>query len=467
MNRPEGSLRLRHGRKMGDWLTPRRLMIAAIVFHLLVTTTLFTVGRFALLPGTFDADGLGSFAPDSLRDRPKIVELSNQLTRNDLNQWITVHYPFHLKIYSICFAVFGRLVGFNIIAVEPLNILCYILSLIFVFKLGAAIFDRRAGLIASAVVALWPSILLHTTQFLRDPLFLAGTLSLILIEVNLLSPKLSWRVALLDGVIGGLVNAFLWLIRDNMGELVIAIGFLGLLTLVARQLIERRVLIRNMAGLILLIAIGVLVGRVMPRFRDPLVPPRTAVAVMQNDQPALETNVDALAAVRAQGPVPRWDLATRVIRNRAEFIRFYPDAVSSIDRDVTLKTRTDLVRYLPRAAVIGLFAPFPDMWFRKGGHVGTAGRLVSGLETVAMYLVETLAVVGLWLGRRRFSVWFLFAVIMMGTVALGMVVVNVGALYRLRYIFLILIILLAARGTTQLLDWHRHRKQRLKLLNST
>jgi hypothetical protein len=43
---------------------------------------------------------------------------------------------------------------------------------------------------------------------------------------------------------------------------------------------------------------------------------------------------------------------------------------------------------------------------------------------------------------------------MMGIVALGVVVVNVGALYRLRYIFLILMIVLAAGGTAQLLDWY-------------
>jgi hypothetical protein len=43
----------------------------------------------------------------------------------------------------------------------------------------------------------------------------------------------------------------------------------------------------------------------------------------------------------------------------------------------------------------------------------------------------------------------------MGIMALGLVVVNVGALYRLRYFFLILMIILAAAGAAQALDWYR------------
>jgi hypothetical protein len=77
---------------------------------------------------------------------------------------------------------------------------------------------------------------------------------------------------------------------------------------------------------------------------------------------------------------------------------------------------------------------------------------------MAMYVVEGLAVVGLWSRgrrgreRRRFSVWLLWLVAAMGMISLGLVVVNVGALYRLRYVFLILLIILASEGAAQTLD---------------
>ena len=67
-----------------------------------------------------------------------------------------------------------------------------------------------------------------------------------------------------------------------------------------------------------------------------------------------------------------------------------------------------------------------------------------------MYVVEGLALLGLWRGRRQLSVWFLFLVAAMGITALGLVVVNVGTLYRLRYVFLILLIIIAAEGAAHI-----------------
>jgi len=456
MERIRGPRRATNRTGTNLWLSPIRLGIAAVIFHLAVTTAVDAIGRFALLPGTFDTNGIAkSFAPDGVKDRAAMVRLSELLRRGQIRGWITAAYPFHFKLYSICFAVFGPLLGFTIIGVEPLNALCYLGSLVLVSNLGQETFNRRAGLLAAASVGIWPSFLLHTTQLLRDPLFVTGMLALILINLRLLSRSLSWRRALLHGVGGGLVAIFLWFTRDNMGELMIAVAFLGAGMLIVRQLLERRFLTTNSFGLMLLIVIAVGVSRVLPRFRDPLVPPRTTVAARLNENASPLGDAGTLETLKTQPPIPRWDIAARVVRHRAEFIRFYPDAASSIDLNVQLTSRADLIRYLPRAAVIGFFAPFPDMWFASGGHVGSVGRLLSGLETLAMYVVEALALVGLWRGRWRLSVWLLLSVALMGIVALGLVVVNVGALYRLRYFFLILMIILAAEGAAQALDWYR------------
>ena len=112
----------------------------------------------------------------------------------------------------------------------------------------------------------------------------------------------------------------------------------------------------------------------------------------------------------------------------------------------------DVIRYLPRATAIGLLSPFPKMWFETGDSVGAKGRILSGLETLVMYVVEVFALVGLWLGRRKLSVWLLFSIATMGTIALGLVVVNVGTLYRLRYVFLIMLIVLAAEGISHVVE---------------
>lgn len=82
----------------------------------------------------------------------------------------------------------------------------------------------------------------------------------------------------------------------------------------------------------------------------------------------------------------------------------YPDSGSNIDAEVQLKSAADLLRYLPRAVVVGCLAPFPNMWLGSGARVGSTGRRLAGLESLATYAVEALALVGLWRGRRRLGV---------------------------------------------------------------
>jgi CHASE2 domain-containing sensor protein len=84
------------------------------------------------------------------------------------------------------------------------------------------------------------------------------------------------------------------------------------------------------------------------------------------------------------------------------------------------------------------------------GSFGFAPRIVSGLETLAMYFLYVAAGVCVWRERRNRKMWLLFLVATIGMLALGLVVVNAGALFRLRYAFWILMIVIAAdfRGLT-------------------
>jgi hypothetical protein len=54
-----------------------------------------------------------------------------------------------------------------------------------------------------------------------------------------------------------------------------------------------------------------------------------------------------------------------------------------------------------RAIVIGLFAPFPQMWLSTGKNTGAIGRLAAGIETLVMSVIEILAVFGVWKMRRQ------------------------------------------------------------------
>jgi hypothetical protein len=427
--------RIREGlfadRRIGDWLTPARLLIAAAIFHLALTVTTFGLGQCEVLPSTLDHNGTAiSFAPDGVMHRDGAAELSGTLRRGEFINWATAHQPFHVKLYSICFTLFGPLLGQNILSAEPLNIFYYLTTLVLVFNLGREAFSRRAGLLAATTVALWPSLLLHTTQLLRDQLFIIGMLTFVLIILRLLTKNYSWRDALLRAVAGGLTAILIGLARSSLADIMIASALIGIGLLVVRQFVERRVQTINLVGMAIMLALTIGVTKVLLKSREPK---------------TYKHGAEELVKESVSGP-PLTRMAARIALARRGFILTYPDAGSNIDSDIQLNGLGDILRYFPRAAAIGFFAPFPDMWFTSGKMVGSAGRLLVGAESLLMYLFEVLAIYGLWLGRHRLSVWLLFSVSAVGMCALGLVVVNVGALYRIRYLFLILVIILAVEG---------------------
>ncbi|MEP6742223.1 MAG: hypothetical protein ABJB61_06965 [bacterium] len=398
------------------------------------------------MPGTIDANGIAvAFAVDGVEHRVAAVTLAEMIWSGQFRAWVSAAYPFHLKPYSISFAIFGPFLGFSILGAEPLNLSCYLGILIFVYKLGNEIFGARVGLVAAGMVGLWPSFLLHTTQLLRDPLFILGMLALIFVMTGLLLHPYLWRKSLLHGVMGGLLAALLWKIRSDMAPVLMATVILGALMVVIRQLALGHLLVANVAGIAFLAALTA-GAMFLPVYREADRPRRYREALTQ------------ATPVMREEELSVWQLATRIAIVRQRFITMYPDSRANIDTDVRLATDRDLLRYLPRAMAIGLFAPFPNMWFETGSSVGSVGRVLSGFETLIMYAIECLAMIALWRGRRQLSFWLLTSIILMGTIALGLVVVNVGTLYRLRYLFLMLMIILAAGSITHYLDCFMRRR---------
>ena len=99
---------------------------------------------------------------------------------------------------------------------------------------------------------------------------------------------------------------------------------------------------------------------------------------------------------------------------------------------------------------IGFFAPFPDLWIGRGLTVGKAGRVLAGAETTVMYVFELLALAAIIVPPRRLPALLLFGVAACGVTSLGMVVSNVGTLYRFRYSFWILLIVAGVAGAEKL-----------------
>ena len=413
---------------------PQRWLLLAGAVHITLTVAIFLVGHFQLLPSFVDAYGtVGPVSPlpvDAAAYRSLASDLANQLRANGVSEWLAIKAPLHCRLYSLLFASIGRLLGHNILAAEPLNLIYYLAILACVYLLGREIFDARAGLLATIITGLWPSLLGNSTQLLRDSLSILCLAGLLLLLTLLLTRVLSWPSGLATGVIGAVVLTVFWVLRGNMWNVVILAVTVAIILLLWRTVSARRFFTGNAIAIAIVFVVMV------------VVPPRLESTTLSGKK----VPVTPLAIPTSTQPAPTENFIKRTLRQmmtrRAGF-RAYHARESDIDADARFTSVADVIRFVPRAAVIGFFAPFPRMWFQHGTF-GLGARLLSGAETLVMYFVYVLALVSLWRNRRRFELWLLFLVATIGTIALGLVVVNAGALYRLRYIFWILFIVIAA-----------------------
>ncbi|HKS08862.1 MAG TPA: hypothetical protein VJS13_04895 [Pyrinomonadaceae bacterium] len=412
---------------------PLRWLLLAGAIHITLTLAIFLVGHFQLLPNVFDEHGTGlSFAIDGDSYRNIASQLATQLQVHGVSAWFAFKAPLHSRLYSILFATIGRLLGHNVLAAEPLNLAYYLGILTCVYLLGREIFNERAAMLAAAIVAVWPSFLLHSTQFIRDTFSIVCLLGLLLVLTLVLRREFSWRASASASVAGAALVTLFWILRGNMWNVVVfAIG-LTILLLSCRMIRARKFLPANIIAIVVVVVTMLLVpsrfeSTALPGVR----PPATPLAIPSSTQ-----------AAPAEGVITR---VLRQVGQRRVGFRNYRAQESNIDDDVLLGSAGDVVRFIPRATVIGFFAPFPRMWVQAGSF-GLAGRVLSGAETLLMYFFYVAAAVCVWRNRKRLEMWLLFLVATMGTIGLGLVVVNAGALYRLRYVFWIMFIIMAAES---------------------
>jgi hypothetical protein len=442
----------------------RRLLVAAAVLHVALALGLHWAGRAQLAPGLVDRDGImGSFAFDSYEYQRGAVRLAEVLRRDGVSAWAAERGPVHVRLISLQFALVGPFLGYGTLSAEPFNLLCYLALVGLALLLGREVGGRRAGLLAAGAVALWPTFLLHTLQLLKDPLFIAGALALVLCVTTWLTRDYGRASAAASGALMCVTIGLLLLVRLQFAAVILALVLLGFALLVVRQVAEGRTLYWNMASPLLILTAGGLLLLLYSLGAPPVQkfkqypsdgggPPKSALSAGER----VPTVVTYLPRAKSEGgEAPGYGARLRAAADRAahrvgsvryRFGAVYPEAGSGVDRGVRFDGLASLLLYLPRAFVIGCCAPFPDTWVAAGRRVGSAGKLLSGAETLVMYVFGLLALAAALRRPRRLAAWLLLSVTVFGVTALGLVVPNVGALYRFRYTFWVLLIILAAKG---------------------
>src|SRR5215831_19238733 len=408
------------------------LLIAAAILHVSVTFFVFLIGRYQLLPSQVYATGIGRFASDGVFYQAQVVELGGVLNSRGFIAWLTWPTQLHVRLYSLPLTLVSRWVGFNVLTIEPLNLIYYLAILFFVFKIGEAIFGYKGGLTAALIVGLWPSLLLHTTQLLRDPLLILSFLTVIWCLVQLIEISFSWQRLLLLSLASIVALVTIRIVRLPMWYVTIAAIAVAIIFFAIRAIQQRSFHGSAIAFALLLTGAAIIIPRFGPYFQNQQVLGQPRII-----EPQAEETLPIEQQLYGRREAFKYRLDEEGKQSAAE------DG-SRIDSDVRLDSPGAIIRQVPRALEIGFFAPFPNMWLNRGKQIGASGRLISGFETLLTYVLESMALIGMWWQRKNLAAWLLTFVIGGGAVSLGLAVNNMGALYRLRYPFWILLATLGA-----------------------
>ena len=127
---------------------------------------------------------------------------------------------------------------------------------------------------------------------------------------------------------------------------------------------------------------------------------------------------------------------TRVYAYRQYFYRstFNKNPGSTFDQYRFLNSSENMVRYLPRALQLGMFSPFPEMWFQPGtAPVYKVMRRLNGLEMFCIYLAMLGLIPAIYYWRGRIELWVIFGFFAYFTLIPVYVLPNIGTMVRYRY----------------------------------
>lgn len=139
--------------------------------------------------------------------------------------------------------------------------------------------------------------------------------------------------------------------------------------------------------------------------------------------------------------------------NRQTFIE--KGGNSLVDPHARIGTLPDMLRYLPRALLIGFFAPFPSQWFDAGGSTGSMRLLAAG-EMCLLYVLMPAILMGMWsaLTHRHPAQRLVLGFVLSMAIPLSLTVANLGTLFRLRLTYLLPLWVLAGAGS----PWEPYRR---------
>jgi hypothetical protein len=452
---------------------PIQVIIGLLVFHVI---TAFIVSRIAYSPyftNFHNENGLWNFSMDSTLYHLEAIELVDSIRVGDWGDWWFQYQTHaHVKWLALIYWIFDEA---NPLLFEFINSVVWVASVIFLYLSARILFNPKTVVAGWASLFLFfPTVLISSTQLLRDPFYILGFCVLTLGWIMIYRDEFKWKGAF--AIIAGyyLIIA----IRPYIGPILLPVFFVCSIILLFRK---RSLILPTIAMLIGIFFISFF-GE-MSEFVESNLPvteknKNIFIRLKENKlrmtleksgqrsknlqqreiapqrEIALQREIARKREIARQITLKRKELLAKNIKNEDEGIVNYINeeiairfslmrhgfkltnrkAGSSIDENIIFQDYKELFLYFPRAVQIGFFSPFPNLWLSPGVESGYLGRAIAGLETFMFYLIFlgffTVLILENKILKPVAPVLIVATIII---VLLGFVVSNVGAIYRMRH----------------------------------
>jgi hypothetical protein len=456
---------------------PAQVVIALLLFHIALTCMMSWIAHSPYLSHLHDGQGFWKFAIDSTLYHKEAVDLVDTLNSRNWGSWWSGKFSSqfesvqhaHVKWIAFLYWVSGEK---EPLLFELLNSVAWVASIVLMFLASRILFQKIKPIAIFTVLYLFfPSTLLSSTQLLRDPFYILGFCFVIYGWVAVFHKDSKWKGVL--AIVAGfyLISSIRLYVTSVM---LFSFSICTVIFILRKKIPSFPAVIMLMSISIIsfqttnsgsansestLIASPLTESSKKTAMRSFLSFQDQALKIFKPDgEQAKEAMISNLKVFdknykRYASTIEQWKLlnksdysspigyiryldkkiALRLSLFRAGFgtVNWY--ANSSIDRSVQFMNTWEVFTYIPRALQIGFLSPFPHLWFSSGSSTGHVGRILAGTETLAMYIIFVGFFATFFIETqilKPIAPVLIFSGVII--VLLGIVIPNVGAIYRMR-----------------------------------
>jgi peptidoglycan biosynthesis protein MviN/MurJ (putative lipid II flippase) len=403
------------------------------------TTSVALLFQYLVLPMVPSLHaGQGLLSQDSLYFHRVAQTLAEAIARDGWSAWTawpTASAHGNVAVLAALYAIFGP----NPSSAIPINACLHASSGVLLILIARDLFSARAvhwgAVVAACLFIGFPSALNWYGQIHKDGYAILGFLLLLYSGVKILRLE-TVQGAAFSLLLAGAGLALTAFVRPNNLQLfqIMAVGMLVLAVALFRRM-NTRCVVQILFSVMIVLAATII--------RPPVGQLDESVKLRYSEQGS-----GGLADWHwtSSSVVPRFvDDFAKKLSNLRVFMAAHgvrENAGSMIDLDSMPGNTLALLGYLPRAAMVGVFAPFPDTW----GSKFSLARMVGVAETFLWYAIFPGLLWSIWRRRRDPVLWWLLGCALAILTVESYVTANLGTLHRVRYPFLFILILLGTIG---------------------